>query len=55
MQDWKQPDEYRDEETIAYTKRNIDYINRNAKVMTAKEVNEFIYRDYGKIINKGEE
>ena len=51
-EDWDTPDEYTSEEAIAYTKRNIDFINSVAKLMTEDEVNEFINRDYETILNK---
>lgn len=44
--DWRNPTQYRDIETICYTMENIDFINKNATLMTKDEAFDFISADY---------
>lgn len=48
--DWHKPDEYTDRETIAYTERNIAFIDSVAVLMTEQEVREFLDRDYNLLL-----
>lgn len=49
--DYMKKSEYYDDETIAYTEKNISFLNENAKMMTNEELRAFIEADYEKILN----
>ena len=44
--DWHVPYEYMDKETIDYTEKNIEEINKMATLMTTEEIKAFVEDDY---------
>lgn len=49
--DWRKPSEYFSTEEIETCKKNIEYIKKNAQLMTKEELQEFIKFDYSKQID----
>lgn len=48
---WDSPRKFMDEETIAYTKKNIKYIMKNAELMSPEEMKDFLSADYSYLLN----